>query len=682
MPARRIWKGTAALLGAAVVALTLAAAPVAAAPTWLSPTDISAAVPNASGSPSGNIDDPWVGVDAAGDSTAVWGIDADTSTSDAVIQTATRPAGGVWSAPQDLTPTTEASSDPRVAVSPSGDVVAIWKSAPTAGGNGVTRVRVKPAGGDWGPEQTISTPGNDTNDARVVIDPSGNALAAWNDFTDQQIKFATHSGGGAWTAPQPLSAATPQAFDMTLAVNAAGAALAVWRQTDATTKVRNFVAARPAGGSFGPPQAVSAPDRNAGGDPSVALAPDGTGFVAFDQQDGSVFTTWAAVAPPGGSFGTAQELSAPDAGSAVNDPQIAVDASGNAIAEWEKDSGGGHNVLQASFRPAGGAFAPAQNLSDTTGRAIDADLEFSPHGDAFLIWRQTDSVGTGPCVVRSRPSGGDWGAQATVAPTGCDNDVQIRFDAQGDATAAFAFAGSTTQTVEAAGFDAAGPRLDNLAIPASGVAGAPLSFSVSPTDVWSPIASTGFAFGDGSTAGGASATHSYAAAGSFNVTATSTDAVGNQSTATRPVAISAPLPVAPILSGVGESANRWRAGNKLVQTSRKSRRAPIGTTFSFVLNEAAQVRFAFTQRTAGRKAGGKCVAQTKRNRGKRRCTRAVPRGALVFQGHQGANAVRFQGRLSRTRKLKPGRYAVVITATNPAGQQSAASRLSFTVLPH
>jgi hypothetical protein len=58
----------------------------------------------------------------------------------------------------------------------------------------------------------------------------------------------------------------------------------------------------------------------------------------------------------------------------------------------------------------------------------------------------------------------------------------------------------------------------------------------------------------------------------------------------------------------------------------------------------------------------------------------VPAGSLSLTGHSGVNRVIFQGRLSRSKKLKRGRYAVTITATNSAGQKSPARSLSFTIV--
>ena len=110
-------------------------------------------------------------------------------------------------------------------------------------------------------------------------------------------------------------------------------------------------------------------------------------------------------------------------------------------------------------------------------------------------------------------------------------------------------------------------------------------------------------------------------------------------------------------------------------------RPPVGTTFRFTLNEAATVRFAFAQVLPGRKVNGKCVAQTATNRTHKPCTRSVPRGSLSFSAGAGLHKLAFQGRLTRTTKLKPGTYTLTIRATNAAGQQATKTLRSFTIAP-
>ncbi len=107
---------------------------------------------------------------------------------------------------------------------------------------------------------------------------------------------------------------------------------------------------------------------------------------------------------------------------------------------------------------------------------------------------------------------------------------------------------------------------------------------------------------------------------------------------------------------------------------------PVGTTVKFTLNEPATVSFSFTQRVSGRKAGRKCVAETHKNHRRKACQRTVTAGTLTFAGQSGTNKVAFQGPISRHKKLRPGRYTLVITATNTAGQKSAPRKLSFTIV--
>jgi hypothetical protein len=139
-------------------------------------------------------------------------------------------------------------------------------------------------------------------------------------------------------------------------------------------------------------------------------------------------------------------------------------------------------------------------------------------------------------------------------------------------------------------------------------------------------------------------------------------------------------PTPPTISNASQSHRSWREGKALASFSRKRKLAPLGTRFSFTLNEQASVSFAFTQQLGGRKVNGKCLAQTNKNRRKRACKRTVTRATLSFAGHAGTNRVSFQGRVSRAKKLTPGRYTLVITATNGAGQHSAAKSLSFTIV--
>jgi hypothetical protein len=136
--------------------------------------------------------------------------------------------------------------------------------------------------------------------------------------------------------------------------------------------------------------------------------------------------------------------------------------------------------------------------------------------------------------------------------------------------------------------------------------------------------------------------------------------------------------VAPRISSVHQSHSTWRLGGKLARISAR-RKVPVGTTFSFSLNVPAAISFNFTQRVSGREVRGKCRAQTKKNRRSPGCQRRFTAGSLYFTGHSGRNTVAFQGRISSSIRLKPGHYALQITAANSAGHSSS-QQLTFTIV--
>jgi hypothetical protein len=145
--------------------------------------------------------------------------------------------------------------------------------------------------------------------------------------------------------------------------------------------------------------------------------------------------------------------------------------------------------------------------------------------------------------------------------------------------------------------------------------------------------------------------------------------------------ITVTAPTSPLLTGVHESDRRWREGRALAKAGRRhrTRGQAVGTTFSFTLNEPARVTLTFTQPGEGRNVNGKCVAQSHKNRRARTCKRLITRGTLILAGHTGAETLAFQGRLSKTRHLKPGGYTVQITAANTVGRSRPVS-LTFTIV--
>jgi len=117
---------------------------------------------------------------------------------------------------------------------------------------------------------------------------------------------------------------------------------------------------------------------------------------------------------------------------------------------------------------------------------------------------------------------------------------------------------------------------------------------------------------------------------------------------------------APRISGVKVSPKVWSLGSKLAKISL----APTGTTISFRINEAARTTLTFQRKL---RRGGKTTFKTA--------------GKIIRQAKAGKRKVKFQGRLSKRKSLKPGTYRVLVGAVDGSGNRSKAVKgPAFTIV--
>jgi hypothetical protein len=510
---------------AALLALLLSAFCAAhawGAATWLSTVNISAAGQDAF--------EAQVTMNEGGDAVAVW----DRSDgANSRVQAAFRPAGGSFSAPVNISAAGQDAVAPQVAIDQTGDAVAVWERSDG------TDVRVqaafRPAGGSFAAPTNISDAGENALDPHVAMDQVGNAVAVWqqSDGTDLLVQAARRSAGGSFGTPAPLSATGADALSPQVAMGQVDDAVAVWLRSDGTT---NRVEAATGSASGGFPAAV--PLSDAGEDalgPQVTMNEGGDAVAVWERFDGADQIVQAATRAAGGGFSADVDLSA--VGENATRPQVAIDRAGDAVAVWDRSDGTNFRV-QAASRPAGGSFGMPGNLSAAGQDADFPEVAMDEAGDVVAVFRRNDGVNF-RVQAASRPTGGGFGTPVNLSAAGQDAELpQVAMDEEGDGVAVWRRPNGTNRIVQAAGYDAVAPQLRNVSIPGSGSTGSPVSFSVSPFDVWGPV-STRWSFGDGASASGKSVSHTYCSGGARQAKVTATDAVGNSTSATRPISIAA-----------------------------------------------------------------------------------------------------------------------------------------------
>ncbi len=640
------------------------------AAAWLPPVPVSPASQNAAFSETamaGNGDVIAIWIQSTG---GLWG--------------SIRPAGGSFSAPDRLSSETETvfSARPVLAADPAGNAVAAWLQSD--GANVRVRAAFRPAGGSFGPATTLSAAGQSATDADVAMDAAGNAIVVWSRFdgTRRRVQWSYRPVSGPFSGGTTITSGANSSQEYPrVAMDPAGNAVVAYQAYDTPPNVTYIrYQERPAGGAFPGAAGEKEPLTENGqgsapgeGDMDAAI---GGGEVAFVWERLEIGGTAyrAATRPFGAPETTGTQIL--DTSDSMDNVHLDMAPSGAAVAVWSTFDGS--DVLWSSRAP-GGAFTTGQHLAPEADAADEVALGMDGLGNAMATWYQLASGGHTAWAAR-KPAGQAFGSPRELFDGGPGvfmSSLAAGGDSQGNAFAAvgrFDSAESTTR-LTVAGWDPVAPALNGLSIPA--LAANPVSFSVSPFDVWGPV-STAWSFGDGSGAAGTRPSHSYARLGeTYEVAATATDAAGNVARASRLTAVNGP----PSLSRVTMLRRAFAvARTPTAIRAQRPRRAKRGTAFRYRISEPSRVTIQIHRVRPGKRVRGRCRKPAPRLKRRRSCKRYVRAGRTLVRNVQaGRVRTKFSGRIGR-KALRRGRYRATLVATDSAGLRSSRRRVTFRVV--
>jgi hypothetical protein len=601
-------------------------------------------------------------------------------TDSGALEVRVRPPGGDFGAPVPLAPD---AGDPHLVAGRGGHIAALWRAGDTE------YAAVRPPGGSFGEPHAIAEESNPSPE-QLAVDGSGRVWIATPARASDSVS-TVGPDGIARTFPLEAGVGFGDWSPgwVSVGVDGAGRAIVVYN------RLRTVLSS-----ADGDPCRVESEVRVAEGDA------DGVHDLGPLAQE-----TLTGVMQLGGCD--------QGSGATVLLPSVAVRANGEALATFivTTYSAGTEDQTQvlARLRSAGGSWP----LSPSPAEPIHAE-KFGPSGTPAFAGSTPvvvlyDSL-RGTIELSTRAGGGSWTAPQVLAPNFGDwpvvagspsgalavaffeggfgdparvmgvvrapdgtlsaptplsgfgdygtAPVGIGLDDEGNGMVAWQEVHGLEARTGVAGYDGAGPRL-SATFPTGGAVGQPLPFAATALDVWSGAALS-WSFGDGASAGGATATHAYGAAGAFQTSVTAVDTLGNASVRSGIVAVAAPA----------DTTRPSFRGRPTVRPKRVRRGRPV--TVRFEVSEAARVQATVIARRPGVRRGRRCVAVRRPvRRGLRRCTRrvAVARKATTLDA-AGAGTL-----VLSSRRLQPARYAIVLQATDAAGNRSAPSTLRLTVLP-
>lgn len=211
--------------------------------TWQAPVTISPS--------SGYATSLVAGTDAQGNGVAVW---SQTTASGSTVDAVTWTASGAFSGITQLSALSPSELQPDLAVNEAGTAMAVFAAATTPGGSSYqTYSATRPAGGSWSAATPVTPITGGVSG--VALDGSGNATVLSEQGTT--IASATRPAGGSWSSPAVLETAN-FAGPSYLASDASGDLTAVWVVNSGNGVTSVHAATRPAGSPWGAPANLGA----------------------------------------------------------------------------------------------------------------------------------------------------------------------------------------------------------------------------------------------------------------------------------------------------------------------------------------------------------------------------------------------------------------------------------------
>jgi hypothetical protein len=304
-------------------------------------------------------------------------------------------------------PSTQDAVYPDADVDNSGNAVFVWRTDPPSSCDcAAIDLRTRTAAGALGPVQQISAPGETGirySYPKVGVDADGDAVAVWT--SSSGIRARARSKTGAFGPILTISPTFPDGSQVNLKMSKAGHAVFMWQAPDQNNATRIYARVRNPNGVLGPILTLSNPNS----------------FIT---------ETYNASG------------------------KLAVDSLGDAVFVWKRQSTGGHTLVEARMRSAGGTLSAVKVVASAIGdnnhpyQVADPEVAVDADGDALVVWDQVfkvsapadciHSTSSNPycseIVARPLSKSGVLGAAGLVTTPHVDHwDANVALDADGDA---------------------------------------------------------------------------------------------------------------------------------------------------------------------------------------------------------------------------------------------------------
>ena len=259
---------------------------------------------------------------------------------------------------------------------------------------------------------------------QIAVDGQSNALAVWEyeEPTGTSIWANHYTRVRLWEEPETIDTGNGGATDPEVAADGAGNGFAVWResQNEGNIWTNRYDVDQ---GAWGTAELLQNGEVTAAQNPSIAADAAGNAIAIWFQQDMFMnVVMWAnRYDAAGDGWGTARSIDATASSSIGLVTAVGMDGAGNAIAIWTRPAVPG-DVIWANRYTSSGWGTAEMIKKDGTTDALGVRLDVGANGDAFVVWVQNED--TRQDIYGTRFSGSSWSEEPERIDTHPGNTIQ------------------------------------------------------------------------------------------------------------------------------------------------------------------------------------------------------------------------------------------------------------------
>jgi hypothetical protein len=306
-----------------------------------------------------------------------------------------------WGVPARIEESTDTVGESRAGIDAAGNAIVVWAQAGTSGRFSLYTNRYSATSG-WGTRQLLETNdfvGGLDGDPRIAVSPAGDALVVWKmdpGISGSGIHFwsSRYTVASGWSTAAQLvqDTGSNQSFGRhEIAMDSVGNAMLAWGQIDSlqlTIQTKRNISGTWQSGSS--PIAPGVQIVNTIATPAIAMNATGVAVVSWAQDDYSIR---AAVAPAGGAFSMPAVIKVAGPREVLSLPSLGIDTAGNVFAAWQQKGVANANDIWISRYVAGAGWGASSIHVPSISQTVPV-VAMAGNGNAVLTWHTFETNGT------------------------------------------------------------------------------------------------------------------------------------------------------------------------------------------------------------------------------------------------------------------------------------------------